>query len=85
MKCPECVRLGLKSTLHGGDSVFTTCGGWSSYYDEDGRYHNHDPNWSSTTMRCSNGHLVSLKTRNKCRACDYGGEKEIKVIEICQL
>lgn len=44
MKCKECVKEGAESRLYGGDSCITTCMGTSSFYDEQGRRHFHDPN-----------------------------------------
>lgn len=55
MKCPECVEQGEKSFVSVGSS-WTTCMGVSSYYDEDGNYHHHDPNYTTIGYRCSRGH-----------------------------
>ena len=55
MICPECKEQGLRScvTPGAGTSTLMYCPG---YYDEDGRYHSHDLNTSSTSYSCSNGH-----------------------------
>jgi hypothetical protein len=44
------------------------------FYDEDGVYHDHDPNVSSSTLTCSNGHKWAESSKSPCPApgCDYG-------------
>lgn len=74
MKCPVCEQQGKKSTLRGGGS-FTTCMCGETYWDEDGKYHNHDPNRISTGYHCSNGHEFSVSSRSPCQSCEYGHEK----------
>lgn len=75
MICPECAKEGQTSRVysHGG---MVTCMGHRPYYDEVGVYHNHDPNWRSSSYECSRGHNWVTKTRAKCPApgCDYGGD-----------
>ena len=68
MKCPECVEEGKKSTIHclGGSRTLM---GWTQYYDEDGNYHNHDPNHPSMGYRCSNGHTWHVTRKNSCPTC----------------
>ena len=55
MRCKECEKQGLKSKVYPGTS-WCTCLAWQPYYDEDGKYHNKNPNTTTTTYRCSNGH-----------------------------
>jgi len=71
MKCPYCVEEGKKScvTEQGGS---TTCMGWEAYYDEDGKYHNHNPNHHSGGYYCSNGHSWAESYLSRCGNCDYG-------------
>jgi hypothetical protein len=38
-----------------------------TYYDEDGRYHNHDPN--ITTFSCSRGHSWGESRQHECQTC----------------
>ena len=76
MKCPVCEREGLKSTISGGDYCTTTSMGWRSYWDEDGKYHNHDPNWRSQVLHCSNGHSLFRRWKDRCLNCDYGKDSE---------
>ncbi len=70
MKCPECVKQGLTSRVY-IESGTTTCLGWSPYYDENGRYHSHDPNMTTTGYRCSNGHVFSQRAGSRCSNCDW--------------
>lgn len=71
MKCHECVAQGLKSTVTIG--VMTTTGMFSpSWYDEDGRFHRHDPNPLCTSYHCSNGHSWMKSVIPPCPSCDYG-------------
>ena len=73
MKCPECVKAGLKSTVSDPDGGFSTCMGDHRYYDEDGNYHHHDPNYTSRIYRCSNGHEWDDAQPNRCPSCDWTG------------
>lgn len=74
MRCPECVAEGERSrvTSHGG---MTTLMGHYPYYDEDGIYHNHDPNWTTSGYSCSRGHQFSRATLKECPNCTYGREE----------
>ena len=73
--CPECKASGLKSrvTPHGGSRTLMRC---SPYYDEDGVYHHHDTNITTSSYSCSNGHEWTTKSRGKCPApgCEFGGK-----------
>jgi len=42
-----------------------------SYYDEQGKYHDHDPNASWSTMSCSQGHKLFIRLEHQCGSCDY--------------
>lgn len=70
MKCPTCVESGQRSTVHEG-AVTTTLMGFSPFYDEDGAYHSHNPNRSSVSMECSNGHRWGRSWKAACPAGDY--------------
>lgn len=76
MKCPECEKAGTRSTVYGGGHGTVTCMGWEPFWDEDGTYHNHDPNFHSANYRCSLAHEWHRSWRAKCPAegCDWGGE-----------
>lgn len=68
MKCKQCEVEGEKSVVHVGPA-FTTLMAGQEFYDEEGRWHNHDPNITTQSYRCSQGHSWSEDRRSKCRAC----------------
>ncbi len=72
MKCPECVKEGKKSVVveGGSRSTLVHC---APYYDEDGNYHYHDRNVTTTSMSCSNGHRWEHKFTGSCW-CGWGKE-----------
>lgn len=65
MICETCKAQGLKSCVYPGQSTVTLMG-WSPYYDEKGELHSHDPNWHTTSYRCSNGHEWTENIRRPC-------------------
>jgi len=65
MICPECKKLGLKSKIFIGLSYTTALNG-SQFFDEEGRFHDHDPNTTTTSYSCSNGHSWIVKSNKKC-------------------
>lgn len=83
MKCPQCEAEGIKSTIddrHG----WTTSMGVARFHDEDGRYHVHDRNRTTTDLRCSKNHDLRLVSRKGCKVegCDFGtGETWLYVME----
>lgn len=72
MKCPECVKEGQKSTVRVRPMASTLMYS-NDYYDEDGRWHSHDPNWFSRSYRCSRGHEWGTSIRGTCPVdgCDW--------------
>lgn len=79
MKCPTCVEENEKSTVNVGGSTRTLMP-THTYYDEDGRYHHHDPNRIKTTYECSRGHRWSEETDIPCAACVMTAEAKEKEI-----
>lgn len=77
-KCPECGE-NLVNQVGGGARTLAAV---STGYDDSGEYHRHDPNRSTSTYECENGHRVQRSTQSSCPApsCDYGGEEELTVI-----
>ena len=73
MKCPVCIEKGLKSSVYPG---FGSCTAMycAPYYDEDGKYHNHDMNTSTYSYSCSQGHKWTVSSNEKCPSCDFGKE-----------
>jgi hypothetical protein len=78
MKCLTCLEEGRKSTItpHGGSTI---CMGFSPYYDEEGKYHSHDPNTSSFWYSCSNGHEWGESSYRACPSCDYATEAKARM------
>ena len=68
MKCPECEASDKRSTVVVGPTVTTLMAGYE-YYDEDGKYHSHDPNTHTTQYCCSNGHRWAEDRKSLCPAC----------------
>lgn len=86
MKCPTCVLEGRRSKLHcyGGVSR-TLLGGESPWFDEDGQYHEHDPNIERRTLQCSNGHRWLHTRFPACASCGWSrGPEEWQAIEAAQ-
>lgn len=65
MICPTCKEAGEKSTVYPGMST-STCLFCQPFYDEDGKYHDHDRNIVSTSYSCSNGHNWGVSTPRTC-------------------
>jgi hypothetical protein len=60
MKCPTCEAQGTRSIVYVGPSTTTTLSG-QVFYDEDGRFHMHDPNTTTSEYNCSLGHRWSVQ------------------------
>lgn len=70
MICERCKEQGLKSRIYGGVG-YTTAMYCQPYYDEDGKYHHHDMNSSSSHYNCSNGHSFTVSHEKSCSNCDW--------------
>ena len=68
MKCPECVEAGIKSRVYPRGGAVTAMI-IDTYYDEEGKYHCHDPNHRSGNYDCNQGHSFVRITRNVCPTC----------------
>jgi len=53
--CAQCKKEGLSSTIQRGMSTRTVMG-THEYWDEDGKHHYNDPNYTTTGWICSQGH-----------------------------
>jgi hypothetical protein len=64
MRCPVCVEKEMRSALYPGGS-FTTCmAGSPGHYDEAGDWvEGYDPNITTTSYGCTNGHTFVEKSR----------------------
>lgn len=65
MICPECKKQELKSKVYTGPGL-TTLMWCPPFYDEDGKFHNHDGNTTTTPMNCSNGHNWTHESIGSC-------------------
>lgn len=79
MKCRKCVNEGLKSILHSGECT-TTLMGFSPYWDEDGNEHVHNPNRTTQSYSCSNGHRYIELSNRPCPTCDKGKRGKIEIL-----
>ena len=81
MKCPECERQGMVSKLYlqyGPTTDMAT----HEFYDEEGKYHFHDPNSSTTIFKCTNRHVGAISQSRKCPSCDYGDrEPRVQILK----
>lgn len=65
MKCSKCCEEGLKSLVYPGLSSTTAL--WCPpFYDEQGKEHVHDSNWTTTTYTCSLGHQWKESHQGSC-------------------
>ena len=76
LKCPTCVKEKKKSKVYPGISQ-TTLSYTPPFYDEEGAYHNHDANTTTTPHKCSNGHEWELKSHHFCW-CGWPKRKEVE-------
>jgi hypothetical protein len=73
--CLQCKKINMKSKTYGGasgndgDSGMVTQAYYRPYYDEDGKYHNHDMNTTTTNYSCSNGHKWTVNFRPGSTCC----------------
>jgi hypothetical protein len=74
MICPICEQEGKKSKVYGGHGMRTLmyCQPW---YDEEGKYHDHDSNVSTTEWRCSNNHQWTERISGECW-CGWGKDRK---------
>lgn len=74
MKCRECEKENKTSRLTVSGPASATLLYFEPYYDEEGKYHNHDSNIITTGFSCSNGHEYTVKYLMPCQSCNFGGE-----------
>jgi len=65
MICPVCTKKRLKSKVYPGISL-TTLMYFPPFYDEEGKFHDHDNNRITTNYACSNGHQWTEKITRSC-------------------
>lgn len=63
--CPQCKTQGQTSRVYIGSAISTLAYS-QPFYDESGKWHNHDPNIVKYSYSCSNGHKWESKESSKC-------------------
>lgn len=71
MICPECLKEGKKSRVFDKGASRTLMGSYP-YCDEEGVYHDHDPNTYTYSYQCSLGHHFYESKKSQCPSCDFG-------------
>lgn len=81
MFCPVCQEQGLKSKVFASGGGRTTLMGFTPYYDEEGNYHSHNPNTTTRSYKCSEGHVWEVRSTQGCPNpdCDYKYEEQIEI------
>lgn len=74
MICIRCKEEGLKSKVFENGPGQMTLAYCPPFYDEDGKYHNHDSNHHTNNFLCSNGHLFVTKMTGSCW-CGWNKDK----------
>jgi hypothetical protein len=67
--CWQCQHAGLKSKVHYEGSSGTALSRPRSYWDEEGRLHNHNSNKTKHTYHCSEGHVWNEEETFPCQTC----------------
>jgi hypothetical protein len=75
MFCPQCQEEGKKSRVLPGPTSVRTLLYSQPYYDEDGKYHDHDRNTTTRGYSCSNGHSWSETKTGSCW-CGWKAEEK---------
>lgn len=71
MICEQCQKEGKKSTIRFEADPSEVRLPTDYFYDEEGRFHAHDPNQDITLFTCSNGHTwTECDPAAKCQACE---------------
>lgn len=68
MRCPECVANDQRSTVYAPSAGRSTLMAGQRFYDEDGTLHDHDPNTTTYSFACSNGHSWVESEKRACPA-----------------
>lgn len=77
--CPHCAANNQNSTVQ-DNGISETLMAVTTYYDEKGHYHSHNPNRRSHSFKCSNGHCFNvLEPTRACPAeeCTWPKPEEI--------
>lgn len=77
--CPVCAENNQTSIVknYSSSSTLMYC---QPYYDEQGNYHNHDSNKTTTHYKCSNGHSFTIKGHYGCKVKGCTFKENFKII-----
>lgn len=64
--CVTCKSEGRTSRIHKKGSSRVTLVHYPGFYDEEGRFHLHDSNVRTESLRCSNGHEWTERSSGRC-------------------
>lgn len=83
MRCEQCARAGELSQVYVAAGYTTLMGYPGGFYHTDGVFHDHDPNRTTTSFRCSLGHEWRESSVRTCPApgCGYGRTPEPASVE----
>ena len=79
MICPACHAKNKQAQVYSLGKTFTDRGFVPSGPD-DGIPHLHDPNSSTESFECNNGHRFRVETFVRCTRCDHGHGEPITVM-----
>lgn len=69
LTCPKCVEEKLTSKVYYDGTSGTGIAPPRPYWDEEGRYHEHNPNVYKHAFRCSRQHFWMQEERLPCPTC----------------
>ena len=78
--CPVCQENNQTSKVTELTSSVTTSYS-SPFYDEEGNYHNHDSNKTTTNYQCSNGHSFKVVKRRGCTIPNCSFKSSFKIVK----
>ncbi len=79
--CPTCQENNLTSKVTELTSS-TTAMYCKPFYDEEGNYHNHDSNKTTTVFECSNGHSFVRKGHKGCGVKDCTFKENFEITKL---
>jgi len=83
MRCPECKIQGLDSKYYIPNTSYRAFSKICPFYDEEGRYHNHDGSMHTSESYCSRGHKFVHRTILHCCEEHPGMNEIINISSDC--
>jgi len=78
VKCPICEDRGGAKVYPLGCSA--TLIGYYPYHDEEGVYHDHNPNATTSLFCCDKGHSWQVKTYATCPGCGWRRSDDVIIV-----